>query len=62
MEIPGQQSALDRMRAGEEVPLNERIDAAKDIMAFSSRDWSTDPELWALYQLIHGEAISEHES
>lgn len=27
----------------------------RSVMAFSSRDWSVDPELWAIHQATHGE-------
>jgi hypothetical protein len=27
----------------------------RQVMAFSSRDWSVDPELWAIHRAAHGE-------
>lgn len=42
---------LKRIAKGEQVSVDERLDIIQSILAFSPRDWSTDEELWMLYQV-----------
>lgn len=42
---------LEKIARGESVAAEERLDIIQKILAFSSRDWSTDPELWLLYSV-----------
>ncbi|TSC79057.1 MAG: hypothetical protein G01um101429_564 [Parcubacteria group bacterium Gr01-1014_29] len=44
-------SLLKRIAKKEGVSTDERLDVIQSILAFSPRDWSTDEELWMLYQV-----------
>ena len=44
------QVLLEKIKRGEQVSCEERLKVIQDILAFSPRDWSDDPELWLLYR------------
>ena len=45
------QALLERLKKGEAVRVEERFSVIRQILSFSSRDWSSDPELWLLYKV-----------
>ena len=47
---------LKNIAKGNHVFADERLDVIQDILAFSPRDWSTDEELWLLYQVVFNKA------
>ena len=42
---------IEKIKAGEKVTNANRFKVIKNILACSSRDWSTDDELWLIYQI-----------
>lgn len=51
---------LKRLAKGEQVSADERLDVIQSILAFSPRDWSTDEELWMLYQVAVNRAGEDY--
>lgn len=51
---------LKRIAKGERVSADERLDVIQSILAFSPRDWSTDEELWVLYQVALNKAGDDY--
>lgn len=43
---------LQQIAQGQAFTTEERLRAAGDVLACSTRDWSTDPEAWLLYQVV----------
>lgn len=50
---------LRKIAIGEQVTAEERLNVITDILAFSPRDWSTDPELWLLYRVAFNDGSKE---
>jgi len=52
---------LARLSGGEKISIEERLEIIREILTFSPRDWSTDNELWILYQIVMNESGERNE-
>lgn len=52
---------IEKIRRGEKVTNEDRFNAIKNIFTCSSRDWSTDKELWLLYQIALNDGSEDEE-